>query len=190
MNSEEELYKLAEEIRRCTACPLWKGRTLAVPGEGNSQAKIMFVGEAPGAEEDRQGRPFVGRAGKLLDEMLKVAGLKREEVFITNCVKCRPPGNRNPKTAELKTCKKWLDKQIDIIKPALIVLLGRVAVKNLLGEARIKDHNGKVIEKKNQRYFVTYHPAAAIRFPIKIRGEMEKDFEKLRLIKNEKMSEM
>jgi DNA polymerase len=181
--SSEELYKLAEEVRRCTACPLWKGRTLAVPGEGNFRAKIMFIGEAPGAEEDRQGRPFVGRAGKLLDQMLKVAGLSREEVFITSCVKCRPPGNRNPRAGELKACKKWLDKQIDIIKPALIVVLGRVAMKNLLGEVKIKENNGKVVERKGQKYFVTYHPAAGIRFPRKIGGLLEKDFKKLKKIK-------
>lgn len=182
MDEKEGLYKLSEEIRRCTSCLLWKERTLAVPGEGSAKAKMIIIAEAPGVEEDRQGRPFIGRAGKLLDKMLKIAGLKREKVFITNCVKCRPPGNRNPTTKEVKACKKWLDRQISIIKPKLIIVLGRVALKNLLSKEKIKDLHGKVLLKDKQKYFVTYHPSAGLRF-VKWKKELEKDFLKLREIK-------
>src|SRR3989344_5785768 len=176
------LFSLAEEIRKCTACPLWKGTTLAVPGEGAKDAKIMIVGEAPGEEEDRQGLPFVGRSGKLLDKMLEVAGLDRKKVFITNVVKHRPPQNRAPKASEIKTCKElWLEKQIDILKPRLIIVLGRVALKTLTNETSVEKWHGKVIERKNQRYFVTFHPSAALRFP-ETRKMMEEDFRKLKKI--------
>jgi len=133
-------FSLAEEIRKCTACPLWKSRTLAVPGEGifnkqisDKQIKLFFIGEAPGEEENRQGLPFIGRSGKFLDEMLKIAGVERKDVFITGAVKCHPPKNRNPTAKELKICKElWLDNQINIIQPKLIVILGKVALKSLL----------------------------------------------------------
>ena len=157
-----ELYDLAENIRKCTACPLWKTRTLAVPGDG--KGKIMIIGEAPGAEEDRQGIPFMGRAGKLLNELLETAGIDRKNVFITNTVKCRPPKNRNPNTLELKTCRKWLDQQIETIKPKLIIILGRVALKALTGKEKIKDLHGKISKFDGQKYFVTYHPSAGLRF--------------------------
>jgi len=172
----KDLFSLAEEIRKCTACPLHKNRLLTVPGEGPQKAKIMFVGEAPGSEEDRQGLPFVGRSGKFLDEMLKIADLERKDIFITGSVKCHPPKNRNPTAKELKTCKKWLDQQIKLIEPQLIVVLGRVALKNLLDEDEISKLHGKLIEKK---YFVTYHPAAGMRFP-KIKKLMISDFRRLK----------
>jgi len=178
---KEELFKLAEGIRKCVACPLWKKRTLAVPGEGFG--KVMFIGESSGIEEDRLGRPFVGRSGKFLDEMLKAAGLRREKVFLTGAVKCHPPGNRNPTALELKTCRElWLEKQISIIKPKLIVVLGRIALKSLLGKRNVNELHGKVVEKDGLRYFITYHPAAGMRFP-KVRELMIKDFEKLKLLK-------
>jgi len=186
---DETLYNLAEQIRRCTACPLWKKRTLAVPGEGPASAKIMFIGEAPGAEEDRIGKPFVGRSGKFLNELLEVAGIKRDKVFVTGMVKCRPPKNRNPTVQELKTCKRlWLDKQIEVIQPRLVVVLGNIALKSLLGNSskkkfKIKDLHGKVIERNNLKYFITYHPAAGMRFP-KIKELMIKDFKTLRLLKS------
>ncbi|MBT4804723.1 uracil-DNA glycosylase [Candidatus Woesearchaeota archaeon] len=161
---DRKLYDLAEDIRKCTSCPLSRGRTLAVPGEGKIDSGILIVGEAPGAEEDRLGQPFVGRAGKLLNELLETAGIDRSDVFITNCVKCRPPKNRNPNTLELKTCKKWLDSQIALLKPKLIIILGRVALKNLTGKEKIKDLHGKVSEFDGQKYFVTYHPSAGLRF--------------------------
>lgn len=169
-----ELYDLAEDIRKCTACPLWKTRTLAVPGEG--KGKIMIIGEAPGAEEDRLGQPFVGRAGKLLNELLETAGIDRKNVFITNTVKCRPPKNRNPNTLELKTCRKWLDQQIETINPNLIIVLGRVALKSLTSKEKIKDFHGKLYQKK---YFVTYHPSAGLRFKW-IKEVLFEDFSKLK----------
>jgi len=176
----ETLFSLSEQIRRCTACPLYKKSTLAVPGEGPKNAKIMVVGEAPGEEEDRTGKTFMGKAGKFLDKMLEIADIKRNDVFITNAVKHRPYENRNPKVGELKTCKElWLDQQIEIIKPELIIVLGRIALKSLLNETDVKYLHGKVIGRNKQKYFVTYHPSAALRFP-KIRAEMEKDFKKLK----------
>lgn len=183
--NKEELYELSEGIRKCTACPLWESRTLVVPGEGLSKTKVMFVGEAPGAEEDRVGRPFVGRAGKFLDDLFEKNGIKRKDVFITGSVKCHPPKNRNPTAKELKTCKGlWLDKQIEIIKPELIVILGGIALKSLFNKTKINAFHGKTITKNKQEYFVTYHPAAGMRF-LKIRKEMEKDFKKLgKLIRN------
>ena len=160
----KKLYDLAEGIRKCTACPLCKGRMLAVPGEGKIDSGVLIVGEAPGAEEDPLGQPFVGRAGKLLNELLETAGIDRSDVFITNCVKCRPPKNRNPNSLELKTCRKWLDSQISVVKPRLIIVLGRVALKNLTGKEKIKDLHGTVYEDAGQKYFITYHPSAGLRF--------------------------
>lgn len=182
---KEELFKLAEGIRCCTACPLWKTRTLAVPGEGNPEAKLFFVGEAPGAEEDRQGSPFVGPSGKFLDKLFKKNKIKREKVFLTGAVKCYPPKTRDPKLDELKICKElWLNKQISIIKPKLIVILGTIALKSLLKEKEIKELHGKIIKKNKQKYFITFHPAAGRRFP-KVRKEMEKDFGRLKkLVRN------
>ncbi len=122
--SEEYIESLNARIRRCRRCPLGGTRTNAVPGEGDLHARVMFIGEAPGASEDRDGRPFCGRAGGVLDEMLQVAGLKRQEVFIGNILKCRPPGNRNPKEGEIKICTPYLDRQIEYIKPSVICCLG------------------------------------------------------------------
>lgn len=174
------LFSLAEGIRMCTSCPLHKSRLLAVPGEGPEDARITIVGEAPGSAEDRVGLPFVGKSGKFLDEMLKIAGINRADVFVTGSVKCHPKNNQNPKAGEFKTCKElWLDKQIEIIKPRLIVILGRIALRSLLKEKSVKELHGKVIEKENQKYFITYHPAAAMRFP-QICKRMHQDFQKLR----------
>ena len=176
------LFSLAEEIRRCTACPLYKSRTLSVAGEGSQNAKIIIVGEAPGSEEDRQGFPFVGRSGKFLDEMLKLADLKKENVFLTEAVKCHPPKNRNPLIKELKICKElWLEKQIELIKPELIVILGRSALKSLLNWTNVAEVHGKLLKKDGRKYFVTYHPSAGMRFP-KIGQEMKKDFNKLKFL--------
>ncbi|MEK6904808.1 MAG: uracil-DNA glycosylase [Nanoarchaeota archaeon] len=174
------LFSLAEEVRKCTACPLWKGTTLAVPGDGAKDAKIMVVGEAPGEEEDRCGSPFAGRAGKYLDKMFELAGVDRKQVFLTNVVKHRPPQNRAPKTSEIKLCKElWLNKQIEILKPRLIILLGAVALKALTSETSVEKTHGKFIEKGTQKYFVTYHPSAALRYPDCVKA-MENDFKKLK----------
>lgn len=177
----ETLFSLAEQIRRCTACPLWKKRTLAVPGAGPKDAQLMFVGEAPGVEEDRQGLPFVGRSGKFLTEMVHKIGIDRKNVFITGSVKCHPPENRVPTQTELSTCKDlWLDKQVALLKPKLIVLLGSVAIRSSLGEKKdLAKVHGLVVQQNGSTYFLTYHPSAAMRFP-KVRQLMEKDFEKLK----------
>lgn len=169
---------LARKIKNCRKCPLHKSRKRAVPGEGPQNAKIMFIGEAPGAEEDKAGRPFVGRSGEFLDQLFKKNSINRKKVFITGAVKCHPPKNRNPALKELKTCRElYLDKQIKIIKPKLVVILGRIALKSLLNENKIK--HGKTVAKNSQKYFITYHPAAGMRFP-KIRKAMGKDFNKIK----------
>ncbi|MEM2652633.1 MAG: uracil-DNA glycosylase [Candidatus Caldarchaeum sp.] len=162
----DELDKIAEEVRRCTLCPLWRSRTNTVPGEGNHRAEVMLIGEGPGEDEDLQGRPFVGRSGKLLTEALKEAGWSREDVFITNVVKCRPPDNREPTPEERSICSdRYLRKQIEAINPRLIILLGAVAVKTLLGIGSVTAVRGKAFEKHGRKYFCTYHPAAALYNP-------------------------
>lgn len=165
MNRNKELEKIADEIISCTKCPLHKNRTNAVPGEGNYEAEVMFIGEAPGAEEDRQGRPFVGAAGKLLTEALNEAGFKREEVFITNIVKCRPPGNRVPTTEERNACIPYLLRQLELINPKIVCLLGRTPLETLIGPYSISRMRGRVVEKMGYKFFLTYHPAAAIYNP-------------------------
>lgn len=162
----DSLVQVAEEIRRCKLCPLWQGRNRAVPGEGPSWARCMFIGESPGREEDRSGRPFVGRSGKFLDSVLEDCGLKRESFFITGSVKCHPPGNRDPTRRELLSCRPYLDRQISIIEPEIIVLLGRVAIRNILGtQGRTEELRGQVLALPDHRVLPTFHPAAAIRFP-------------------------
>jgi len=170
------LFTLAEGIRKCSSCPLYKSRIVAVPGEGSVNAKVMFIGEAPGNEEDRIGQPFVGRSGKYLDLMLKKIGLSRNDVFITGAVKCHPLKNRTPLALELKTCTSlWLTKQIDVLHPQIIVLLGATAVKAVLPKIKVSESHGTVIVHENKSYFVTYHPSSAMRFPA-IRKLMEEDF--------------
>jgi len=177
------LFSLAEEIRRCTACPLYKSRLLAVPGEGPSNAKIMFIAEAPGEEENRQGLPFIGRSGKFLDELLKIAGIDRKDVFITGACKCHPEHNRNPTVSELKKCKElWLNQQVALIKPKLIVVLGRSALKSLLNKNKLSELQGKKITEGKQQYFITYHPSAGLRFP-RFAKLMQEDFKKLKRLK-------
>lgn len=159
------LFALAEHIRICTACPLHKNRTLAVPGDGPADAQIMIIGEAPGQEEDRTGLPFVGRSGKLLTELLESAGIHRKDIFITNTVKCRPEHNRKPEIEEMVTCKNlWLDKQIKLIHPPIIVLVGNTALQSVLGRTGVTALHGKTIQKEGKTYFITFHPSAALRF--------------------------
>ena len=170
------LQILHEGITRCTACPLAKNREHAVPGEGPAKAMIMFVGEAPGREEDKVGLPFVGRSGKYLDTLLAAIRHSRSEFFITSSVKCRPPGNRLPQPCELETCRKlWLLQQIEAIKPRVIVCLGGVSARTLLGTVELKKQHGTIIKQGGLSFFVTYHPSAAMRFP-KIREAMQADF--------------
>ena len=172
------ILEIAREISGCKRCPLYAYRIQPVPGEGPGDARVMFVGEAPGRDEDRVGRPFVGRAGKLLDEYLKTAGLGRKDVFITNVVKCRPPGNRNPTTAEVRACMPYLEGQIDSINPEITCLLGRVALIAILGEAAVSKIHGKII-RKDRIYMPMYHPAAALRNP-RLGVEMRRDMQRLR----------
>ncbi|MAF99449.1 MAG: uracil-DNA glycosylase [Nanoarchaeota archaeon] len=183
------LFELAEQIRTCTACPLFKERTLTVPGSGPENAKIMIIGEGPGQEEDRQGLPFIGRSGKLLTEVLTESGLDREEFFITNTVKCRPPDNRNPLAEEMSTCKSlWLDKQIELINPNIIVLLGNMALNSVLGRTGVTSLRGKTIQHEGRTYFPTLHPSAALRF-VKFKDMMKEDFKKLKEIIEGKKSQ-
>lgn len=177
---KKEIKNIEENINNCTKCRLYKNRKNAVPGEGNYNAKIMFIGEAPGKTEDQTGRPFVGRAGKILDNLLEKNNIDRKKVFITSVIKCRPPNNRKPKSDELNTCiNLWMNTQIDIIKPDIIIILGGVALKSLLDKNQIKIYHGKILTQNNQKFFITYHPAAGIRFPV-IKKRLINDFKKLK----------
>ncbi len=157
------LDQVADLVRNCTDCPLSGGRTNAVPGEGNPQAEVMFIGEGPGFQEDRQGRPFVGPAGKLLDGLLASIGTNREDVFIANVVKCRPPDNRDPAPAEMAACAKYLDRQIELVNPKLIVTLGRFAFGRYFPGEGITKARGKLREKDGRKIFPVLHPAAVLR---------------------------
>jgi len=175
------MSELYERVRGCQACPLAKTRTLSVPGEGPLDAEIMFIGEGPGMNEDRQGRPFVGAAGKFLDELLAAAGLKREEVYIANVVKCRPPGNRDPQPIEIEACSEYLDEQIDLIDPLVTVTLGRFSMARYFRKQTISKIHGSVKEVAGRFYVPMYHPAAALRQG-NLRQVMLDDFAKLPLV--------
>ncbi len=157
-----ELENIRGQVRTCTKCDLCKTRTNAVPGEGPLDAQIMFVGEAPGREEDRKGRPFVGAAGKKLTEVLEKAGFSRDHVYITNVVKCRPPGNRVPSDAEQAMCKTYLESEIRNINPKIICVMGNTASNSILGQGEITKNHGKIVDRDGVRYFLTFHPAATI----------------------------
>ena len=160
----ETWEELEESIKGCNKCKLCKTRQNIVFGVGNKNADIMFIGEGPGADEDRLGEPFVGRAGKLMNMAFQAIGLKRNEVYIANIVKCRPPANRNPEEDEAFSCFNYLRNQVMLVKPKIIVLLGSVALKNILGkEYGITASRGKWVEKKGIRYMPTWHPAALLR---------------------------
>ena len=160
----ETWEELEKSIENCKKCKLFKTRNNIVFGTGNKEADIMFIGEGPGADEDMQGEPFVGKAGKLMNMAFEALGIKREEVYITNIVKCRPPSNRNPEEDEAIACLDYLRNQVLLVKPKIIVLLGSVALKNVLGkEYGITSSRGKWIEKKGIRYMPTWHPAALLR---------------------------
>ena len=175
----QTLTLIAEEVRSCTKCRLHEGTRNGVPGEGNPQAEILFVGEGPGFNEDAQGKPFVGAAGNLLSEMLARAGLKREDVFITNIVKHRPPNNRDPLPDEIAACSEYLERQIAEIKPTLIVTLGRHSMGYFIGpNARITQVHGTLKAWRNIAVYMCFHPAAALRQP-KYREGLEQDFDGL-----------
>lgn len=170
------LERLQAGIRRCTACPLGLSRGHAVPGVGPDPAPVMFIGEAPGREEDKVGLPFVGRSGRFLDVLLAGIGRTRNEFFITSMVKCRPPGNRLPRSYELETCRDlWLMRQIAFVRPWVVVCLGGVSLRSLVGAVDLRQRHGTVIEKGGVRFFITYHPSAGMRFP-RVREAMEHDF--------------
>jgi uracil-DNA glycosylase family 4 len=170
INNESGKAGLLDAVRAdigdCTRCRLSKERTNIVFGTGNLDADIMFIGEGPGADEDEQGLPFVGRAGQLLNNMISAMGIQREDVYIANVVKCRPPGNRTPERDECDTCSPFLMQQIEIIKPKIIVALGAVAAKNLLGlNDSMANLRGRIYDFKNTKLAVTYHPAYLLRDP-------------------------
>lgn len=177
---EERLREIARQIADCTKCPLYKAARNPVPGEGNPEAPVVFVGEAPGRHEDLQGRPFVGRAGQLLEESLISIGLSREDVFITNVLHHRPPGNRDPTTEEVEACRPYFLEQLEVIQPKVVVALGRFALNIFLPEAKISKSRGKM--KKVDGYdfilFPIYHPAAALRSG-SLKADYEEDFRKL-----------
>lgn len=159
---EAELAKLNEEVRACPLCDLSKTRKRAVPGEGPVDAEIMFIGEAPGYHENEQGRPFIGQAGRFLDELLASIDLDRGKVYITNVVKCRPPNNRDPLPHEIEACAPYLDRQIALIKPKVIVTLGRFSMAKFFPGASISRIHGQPKRAGGVIYFPMYHPAAAL----------------------------
>jgi len=188
------LREIEEEIRRCRKCRLWKEKTNYVPGEGNENAKIVFIGEAPGKEEDKQGRPFVGRAGRYLTSVMEKYGLKRDEVYITNVLKCRPPNNRDPMEDEISACKQYLVRQLEAIKPSVIVCLGRFSSEVIFdmfgirfgGISRVR---GNVFEVerwgRGVKIISTYHPAAVLYRP-NLANAFESDMKRVSEILKEK----
>ena len=166
MNKDELLGALADEIRVCPLCRLAQTRTHAVPGDGDSSAQIMFVGEGPGQQEDETGHPFVGKSGKLLTTELRKIGITREQIFITNIVKCRPPGNRNPLADEIAACNDWLNAQIALVEPKFIVIVGGPSLNTLVSkDLRITKARSRVFRKDGILFIPILHPAAALRSP-------------------------
>jgi len=162
----DTLAKIARDLEGCQRCKLGRTRTNIVLGEGNAKARLVFVGEAPGETEDLEGRPFVGRAGQLLDKMIEAIGLLRSDVYICNLVKSRPPENRNPEPDEIKACRPFLYRQLDVIKPEIVVSLGKFASQTLLGtEERISDLRGKIFPWRGVKLIPTWHPAYLLRNP-------------------------
>src|SRR5512135_2288813 len=174
MNGEEALVQIAKEVAVCERCYLHHSRKHAVPGEGPADADIMFIGEGPGFHENEQGRPFVGAAGKYLDELLAKINLQRREVFICNVVKCRPPNNRDPLPDELAACSDYLERQIQAINPKVIVTLGRYSMARFLPNAKISDVHGQSYQIKGRTIVPMFHPAAALHQP-SLRPMVEKD---------------
>lgn len=162
MNSKEALNRITQEVSVCTKCTLHHARKLAVPGEGPTNAEILFIGEGPGFHENEQGRPFVGAAGKFLEELLASINLKRTDVFIANVVKCRPPGNRDPLPDELVACDSYLEQQIQAINPKVIVTLGRFSMAKFLPNAKISQVHGQATRVRGRLIIAMYHPAAAL----------------------------
>ncbi len=181
MSSEEILKEVAAEVSTCSKCKLCKGRTKAVPGEGNSNSKILFIGEGPGYHEDKQGRPFVGPAGQFLDELLASINLKRSDVFITNVVKCRPPNNRDPEPSEISACNDYLDRQIAALQPRVIVTLGRFSMAKFFGSEKISAIHGRARKKDGYICIAMYHPAAGLH-QNSLKDIIRDDFKKIPLV--------
>jgi len=177
--AEAELQALAERVRSCTDCRLHQARKLAVPGEGPVNATVMFIGEGPGFHENEQGRPFVGAAGRLLEELLASVGLTRQQVFICNVIKCRPPGNRDPLPDEIDACAPYLDEQIRLVNPRILVTLGRFSMARFFPGARISAVHGRARTIGGRTVVAMYHPAAALHQP-SLRATVEADFAALR----------
>ena len=175
---EQVLEAIGAEVRRCTACRLCEKRTKAVPGEGALKSGLMFIGEGPGFNEDQQGRPFVGPAGKLLEELLAAVGLRREQVYITNVVKCRPPGNRDPQPDEIAACNGYLDRQLAAIEPRIVITLGRFSLARFFAGAKISAVHGEPKFADSRAYVPFYHPAAGLRSPA-IKQMLFEDIQKL-----------
>ena len=173
-----KLDSIAENVRECQKCELCKTRIKAVPGKGNFDADVIFVGEAPGRNEDIHGEPFVGAAGKRLDMILEDTGIDRKDVYITNIVKCRPPKNRVPSKKEEESCNDFIKQEIEIINPKIICVMGNTAYGTLLDGKEITKNHGKIVEKDGRKFFVTFHPAATI-YNQKLVEELKEDFRKL-----------
>ena len=176
MSALTELY---DQIAQCRLCEISKYRTRAVPGEGPEDARIMFIGEAPGYNEDQQGRPFVGAAGQFLEQLLASVGLSRQKVYITNVIKTRPPDNRDPLPGEIENCRRWLDRQLEIMKPGLIVTLGRHSMARFFPGKTISKIHGTAQRRDGVIYFAMYHPAAALHQQA-LRKDLEADMLKLK----------
>ncbi len=175
MSALTDLYR---QIELCRKCDIARLRTRVVPGEGAENAEIMFIGEAPGWHEDQQGRPFVGQAGQYLDQLLLSIDLKRPQVYIANVIKCRPPDNRDPLPTEIQNCRDWLDRQIEIIKPKMIVTLGRYSMARYFPGKSISRIHGTAVKRDGIIYFAMYHPAAALHQG-SLRIDIEEDIKKI-----------
>jgi len=190
MSDEEELVKLAKQIVVCTKCDLHRLRKKAVPGEGSTHAEIMFIGEGPGFHENEQGRPFVGAAGKFLDQLLELAGVTRADVWITNVVKCRPPGNRDPLPNEVETCtSNYLQHQVRIVNPSIIVTLGRFSMGLFFKGAKITQIHGQMRKVGDRFVIPMYHPAAALH-QASLKPAIMADFSKLPELLKEARAEL
>ncbi|MDF1499286.1 MAG: uracil-DNA glycosylase [Anaerolineales bacterium] len=178
MGAKDQLEAVAAEVVVCKDCKLHLSRKNAVPGEGPARAELMFIGEGPGFHENEQGKPFVGAAGRFLEELLEGIGMSREEVFIGNVVKCRPPGNRDPEQQEIEACAKYLERQIDAIDPKVIITLGRFSMARYFPDAKISRIHGQPAEIDGRLIVPMFHPAAALHQP-SLREVVEADFAKL-----------
>lgn len=189
LKRKEEFEKLRKQVLQCRKCPLWETRTNVVFGEGDPQAKLVFIGEAPGKNEDLQGRPFVGPAGNLLTHYIKKIGLTRDKVFIGNIIKCRPPGNRDPLPEEISACEPYLIKQLELIQPKIICALGRYAAQTLLRmNASISEMRGNIYYYRGIKVLPTFHPANLLYHPAN-KELFEEDFKQLRQLYDECINE-